>query len=84
MSWPCLSYKRCREITGEQDLMIDARGSSNGEVWCKPLAITAISGGHKIRAKCEQNPAIYATPERFDPSIERWRLSPNGRRLEIR
>ena len=75
-------FQRCREANGEDSMWISARDFLDSMEWsCKPLAITAVPGGHKVRAVCRQD---YAPSKKAKPQVERWRLSPNGRRLEVR
>jgi hypothetical protein len=73
-------YKRCREPDSEAAISIRARDIECGEGVCKLLAITAIPGGHKVRARCQ---GTYTDQGPFI-QVEHWRLSPNGRRLEVR
>jgi hypothetical protein len=72
-------YKRCREYGGEQDWIINARGTTNGEALCKPLAVVAVPGGHQVELVC-QNESDTESPSKVR---NRWRLLANGRRLEV-
>jgi hypothetical protein len=76
-------YYRCREVSNEGDAWIGSREFyASGEWRCKPLAITAVPGGHQVRAVCRHVDA--APDDKGKPELQRWRLSPNGRRLEVK
>lgn len=78
---PNQTYARCRQYGGEQDLMVDARGMSNGEVGCKPRSIVLDGNGYRIIMRCVR--FVASSGDEWSTS-ERWRLFNNGRRLEIR
>jgi hypothetical protein len=71
-------FYRCRKLNSEAARWVEARGYAGSEETCNFLTITAVRGGHKVRAVCRSIEGGEG-----EPVVERWRLSPNGRRLKV-
>jgi hypothetical protein len=86
-------FKRCRmaDAEDESSMSVRSRFFFQTEHSCELLAVTAVPGGYKVRARCVHHADIADTPDsvplkdiKGEVRVERWRLLANGHRLEAK